>query len=43
MIEGVKEFLKICWGLDEYKVCYKNGSWCVFEVVVMNLFDDELV
>ena len=43
VIEGVKEFPKTRRGLDEYKVRHKNGSWCVFEAVVMNLLDDESV
>ena len=43
VIEGVKQYPKTRRGLDEYQVRHKNGSWCVFEAVVMNLLDDESV
>ncbi len=43
VIEGVKQYPKTRRGLDEYQVRHKNGSWCVFESVVMNLLDDESV
>lgn len=43
VIEGVKQHPKTRRGLDEYRVRHKNGSWCVFDAVVMNLLDDESV
>ncbi|MGD1805844.1 EAL domain-containing protein [Dapis sp. BLCC M126] len=43
VIEGVKQYPKARRGLDEYQVRHKNGSWCIFEAVVMNLLDDESV
>ena len=43
VIEGVKQGPKTRRGLDEYKVRHKNGSWCVFEAMIMNLLDDESV
>ncbi|MEB3343268.1 EAL domain-containing protein [Okeania sp.] len=43
VIEGVKQHSKARRGLDEYRVCHKDGTWCVFEAVVMNLLDDESV
>jgi len=43
VIEGVKQSPKTRRGLDEYQVRHKNGSWCVFEAMVMNLLDDRSV
>ncbi|NET28869.1 bifunctional diguanylate cyclase/phosphodiesterase [Okeania sp. SIO1I7] len=43
VIEEVKQHPKTRRGLDEYRVRHKNGSWCVFEAVVMNLLNDESV
>ncbi|NER03166.1 MAG: EAL domain-containing protein [Okeania sp. SIO3C4] len=43
VIEGVKQNPKTRRGLDEYRVRHKNGSWCVFDAVVMNLLDDQSV
>ena len=43
VIEGVKQHPKTRQGLDEYKVRHKNGSWYVFEAMIMNLLDDDSV
>ncbi|NEO56783.1 MAG: EAL domain-containing protein [Okeania sp. SIO3B5] len=43
VIEGVQQYPKTRRGLDEYRVRHKNGSWCIFEAVAMNLLDDKSV
>ncbi|MGK7919025.1 MAG: EAL domain-containing protein [Trichodesmium sp.] len=43
IIEAVKQYPKTRRGLDEYQIHHKNGSWCVFEAVVMNLLDDQSI